>query len=63
MDRTGPEGKGKSTGRKLGWCKAKESDTSEILILGIGLGKKFHTQQRGFAGKGKRLRYFQDKHL
>ncbi len=63
MDRTGPEGKGSSTGRKLGFCKTAENNPDEPGNLGIGLGKRFHATNGIRCGRGKRLKYFQDKKL
>lgn len=63
MDKTGPEGKGCATGRKLGFCQNIENDNTEQKVLGVGLGKRFHTPDRACLGKGKRLKYFQDKKL
>jgi hypothetical protein len=63
MDKTGPEGKGCATGRKLGFCKTTNQDLNENRRLGTGLGKRFHSPEGVCSGKGKRLRYFQDKKL
>jgi len=63
MDRTGPEGKGSATGRRLGFCKTTNEDLNESWSLGTGLGKRFHASDGIYLGKGKRLRYFQDKKL
>jgi hypothetical protein len=63
MDKTGPEGKGSFTGRRLGSCRSDKSDWAETGNLGTGLGKRFHVAGGNCSGKGKRLRYFQDKKL
>lgn len=39
MDGTGPEGKGKLTGRKLGNCQ-KSTDEKILSKLGVGMGKR-----------------------
>ncbi|HPD94955.1 MAG: DUF5320 domain-containing protein [Bacteroidales bacterium] len=54
MNGTGPEGKGKGTGRKLGNC-SNLSEEEKLEQLGKGLGKKRHSG--GGEGKGKRLKY------
>lgn len=53
LDGTGPEGKGKGTGRKLGNC-SNSGDDEKLEKLGKGLGKKRHTG--GGKGQGKRLK-------
>lgn len=63
MDKTGPEGKGIASGRKLGYCMNPDAKNEISGILGIGLGKRFHAASGHFEGKGKRKKYFQDKHL
>ncbi len=63
MDKTGPEGKGPASGRKLGFCRKAETNFNESGTLGIGLGKRFHAPDKHWGGKGKRLRYFQNKQL
>ncbi len=63
MDRTGPEGKGSATGRKLGFCQNSKNDLNETRTLGVGLGKGYHSLNGICTGKGKRLKYFQDKKL
>jgi hypothetical protein len=52
MDGTGPEGKGKGTGRKLGQCSAA-SDEEKLAKLGKGMGKKRNSCTE--EGRGKRL--------
>ncbi|MDY0342899.1 MAG: DUF5320 domain-containing protein [Lentimicrobium sp.] len=52
LDGTGPEGKGKKTGRKLGQCGAV-SDEEKLAKLGKGMGKKRNSG--GGKGQGKRL--------
>ena len=39
LDGTGPDGKGKGTGRGLGQCKTV-SDEEKLAKLGKGMGKK-----------------------
>lgn len=53
MDNTGPEGQGPRTGRNLGRCAQKDSETPSGRI-GEGMGKR----RKGDCGegKGKRLR-------
>ena len=58
MDKTGPEGKGPASGRNLGFCGGYKEQSG---TLGVGLGVRFHASDKSFQGKGKRLRYFQDK--
>jgi hypothetical protein len=53
LDRTGPDGKGLGTGRKLGKC-SKATDEEKINNLGKGLGKK--NNSGGGQGKGNRLK-------
>jgi hypothetical protein len=48
LDRTGPEGQGPKTGRKLGRCKKTEEE-QENAQLGRGQGK----QRRGGCGDGR----------
>ena len=52
MDGTGPDGKGKGTGRKLGQCSAA-SNEEKLAKLGKGMGKKRNlcTEE----GRGKRF--------
>ncbi|NLF43783.1 MAG: DUF5320 domain-containing protein [Bacteroidales bacterium] len=52
-DSTGPEGKGRGTGRQLGRC-SDLSETEKLQVLGKGLGKK--RKADGSQGLGKRLR-------
>lgn len=63
MNQTGPEGKGPGTGRKLGTCHIEGSNLTEPGHYGLGLGKRFHASGGMPVGKGKRLRYFQNKLL
>jgi len=63
MDNTGPEGKGSGSGRKLGFCQSPDPDNKESGIFGIGLGRRFHAPAGSFMGRGKRLKYFQDKQI
>jgi hypothetical protein len=53
LDKTGPEGKGPKTGRKLGSDK-KPNDQSLLEKLGTGLGLR--RKSGGGIGRGKRLR-------
>lgn len=52
MDGTGPEGKGKGTGRKLGQC-GNASNVEKLSKLGKGMGKKRNSCTE--EGRGKRL--------
>lgn len=58
MDKTGPEGKGRFTGRKLGRC-AETSDEELLKNLGRGLGRRRRAEDGG-RGKGLRLRSGRD---
>lgn len=53
LDGTGPEGKGSTSGRKLGNCKSKLTDDQKINSLGVGLGKR--RKEGGGDGLKKRL--------
>jgi len=53
LDGTGPEGKGRGTGRKLGKCFTK-SQEEKLNELGTGMGKK--RQSGGGKGLGQRLK-------
>lgn len=53
LDRTGPEGKGSGTGRKLGKC-SNASEEEKLQKLGKGMGKRRNV--KGDDGEGKRLR-------
>ena len=52
LDGTGPEGKGKGTGRGLGKC-SDATDKEKLDKLGKGMGKKRNSCSEG--GRGKRL--------
>lgn len=52
LDGTGPEGKGRKTGRKLGPCSGASSK-EKLEKLGKGMGKKRNSG--GGEGQGKRL--------
>jgi hypothetical protein len=53
LDGTGPEGKGESTGRKLGRCiPAKE----ELIISKLGKGMGLKRKSGGGSGQQKRLK-------
>lgn len=53
LDGTGPEGKGKQTGRGLGQCHTI-SDNEAIEKLGKGMGLR--RKSGGGQGQGKRLK-------
>lgn len=53
LDRTGPDGEGSQTGRKLGKCSTA-TDEEKLEKLGKGMGKK--RKSRGEVGEGKRRR-------
>ncbi len=53
MDGTGPEKKGKLTGRGLGKCK-KTSEEEALQKLGKGMGLR--RKSGGGEGRGKRLK-------
>lgn len=53
LDRTGPEGKGSGTGRKLGKCN-KASTEEKAERLGKGMGSRRNADEG--IGKGKRFR-------
>jgi len=59
LNQKGPENKGPKTGRKLGKCKKNETEQNEMGELGKGLGKRRHSE--GGQGKGKRLKYNENK--
>ena len=52
LDGTGPDGKGKGTGRGLGQCKTV-SDEEKLAKLVKGMGKKRNSCTE--EGRGKRL--------
>ena len=52
LDGTGPEGKGKGTGRGVGKC-SDATDKEKLEKLGKGMGKKPHSCSE--EGRGKRL--------
>ena len=52
LDGTGPDGKGKGTGRILGQCSTA-SDEEKLTKLGKGMGKKRNSCTE--EGRGKRL--------
>lgn len=52
LDGTGPEGKGKGTGRGLGKC-SDATDNEKLEKLGKGMGKKRNSCTE--EGRGKRL--------
>lgn len=52
LDKTGPEGRGKKTGRKLGRCSTA-SEEEKLAKLGKGLGKRRKSCTE--TGRGKRL--------
>jgi hypothetical protein len=53
MNGTGPEGKGSSTGRKMGKCN-KTAEEEALQKLGKGMGAR--RKKGGGTGKGKRLK-------
>ena len=53
LDGTGPEGKGKKTGRNLGQCSTA-SDEEKLAKLGKGMGLK--RKSGGGKGQGNRLK-------
>jgi hypothetical protein len=53
MDGTGPEKKGKGTGRRLGLCS---SASAEEVAEKLGKGQGMRRRVGGGKGKGKRLR-------
>ena len=60
LDHSGPEGY--KTRRKLGSCnKTKAEENATTFSLGIGLGMRRHASENGSQGKGRRLRYDQEK--
>lgn len=52
LDGTGPDGKGKGTGRGLGKCR-DVSDEEKLVKLGKGMGKRRNSCTE--EGRGKRL--------
>ena len=50
LDGTGPEGKGKGTGRRLGKCSAA-TDKDKLERLGKGMGKRRHSCSENERGK------------
>lgn len=59
LNNTGPEGKGAKTGRKLGSCRKTDEELKNSGVLGKGQGKHFHVAEA--PGRGKRLKYNQNK--
>jgi hypothetical protein len=53
LDKTGPQGAGSGTGRKLGKC-SNATDEEKLNTLGKGMGKKGNSG--GGKGKGNRLK-------
>ncbi len=53
MNGTGPEGKGSSTGRKMGKCN---NTTAEEALQKLGKGMGARRKNGGGTGKGKRLK-------
>lgn len=53
LNGTGPEGKGRKTGRKLGKC-SESSDDEKLEKLGKGMGKR--RKAGGGEGKSRRTR-------
>jgi len=52
LDGTGPEGEGRQTGRKLGYCSENQPN-EQLQKLGVGMGKR--RKSGGGKGKAKRL--------
>lgn len=61
MDKTGPDGCGQSSGRKLGRCGQSGVNADKKGTLGTGLGLKRHSDDKDVPGKGKRRRYFENR--
>jgi hypothetical protein len=55
LDKTGPDGQGTCTGRKLGRC-SNLSDKEKLEKLGKGMGKRRKSTKDKEEGKGKRLK-------
>ncbi|MCT4601926.1 MAG: DUF5320 family protein [Marinifilum sp.] len=53
LDKSGPEGKGRKTGRKLGTCNEVSNQT---LLENLGKGMGLKRQNGGGIGKKKRLK-------
>ena len=53
LDGTGPEGKGSTSGRKLGNCKSSLTDKQKAEKKGTGMGKR--RKEGGGEGLKKRL--------
>lgn len=53
LDKTGPQGEGTGTGRKLGKC-SNATDEEKLNTLGKGMSKKGNSG--GGKGKGNRLK-------
>lgn len=53
LDKTGPQGEGSGTGRKLGKCSTA-TDEEKLNNLGKGMGKKGNSG--GGKGEGNRLK-------
>ena len=53
IDKTGPEGNGPDSGRKLGECSSMSND-EKLQKLGKGMGKR--RKSGGGCGQGKRLK-------
>lgn len=61
MNHKGPEGKGPRTGRGLGGCKNNLSTSTETKGFELGKGMGLRRNSGGGNGKGKRLRYDENK--
>lgn len=55
FDRTGPEGKGSQTGRKLGKCNP-ENNSSDESQIGRGQGRRFGRNKAEGNSSGRGLR-------
>jgi len=53
QDRTGPEGKGSGTGRRLGPCKFDKTPPYKSVSEGLGLGRGQGGPGRGLGRRGK----------
>ncbi len=58
LDRTGPEGKGPKTGRKLGKCRKTETENNEPIKFEKWQGMGLRRKMEGGKGLGRRLRSF-----
>lgn len=55
FDRTGPEGKGSQTGRRMGKCNPENDSSTNNTFFGRGFGRRFSREQdAGNGGRGGR---------